>query len=166
MGGMYVETIITLPLHTVVTIEARVEGIQIETAGVVNSSAPRVGMDIAFHKISAENQRRILLVLQKLKQKAWDEQVSAPLPDPLPLAPPAHNESKSIPQSARLDACRVLVTICQTLAADFDCWKSARSLKELEELRKAVAELQKKLSAVRQLDEIEYLAAGLPSGQA
>jgi hypothetical protein len=166
MGGMYVETITTLPLHTVVTIEARVEGIQIETAGVVNSSAPRVGMDIAFHKISAENQRRILLVLQKLKQKAWDEQVPAPLPDPLPLAPPAHNESKSIPQSARLDACRVLVTICQTLAADFDCWKSARSLKELEELRKAVAELQKKLSAVRQLDEIEYLAAGLPSGQA
>jgi hypothetical protein len=159
-----VETITTLPLNTVVTIEARVEGIQIETAGVVNSSAPRVGMDIAFHKISAENHRRILLVLQKLKQKAWDEQVPAPLPDPL-LAP-AHNESKSIPQSARLDACRVLVTICQTLAADFDCWKSARSLKELEELRKAVAELQKKLSAVRQLDEIEYLAAGLPSGQA
>jgi hypothetical protein len=36
----------------------------------------------------------------------------------------------------------------------------------LEELRKAVTELQKKLSAVSQLDEIEYLAAGLPSGQA
>lgn len=167
VGGIYVETITTLPLSTVVTIEARVEGIQIESAGVVNSSTPRVGMDIAFHKISAENQRRVLQALQKLKQKAWDEQrVPAPLPNPLPLSPPAHNESKSIPQSARLDACRVLVTICQTLAADFDCWKSARSLKELEELRKAVTELQKKLSAVSQLDEIEYLAAGLPSGQA
>jgi hypothetical protein len=169
IGGVYVETITTLPLSTVVTMEAKVEGIQIETAGVVNTSTPRVGMDIAFHKISAESQRKVLQALQKLKQKAWDEQQVPPPPPPqhpLPLTIPAHNESKSIPQSARLDACRVLVTICQTLAADFDCWKSARSVKELEELRKAVAELQKKLATVRQLDEIEYLAASLPSGQA
>lgn len=167
VGGLYVETITTLPLNTAVTIEARVEGIQIETAGVVNSSTPRVGMDIVFHRISAENQRKVLQLLQKLKQKLWDEQqLPSPPQQPLPLAAPAHNESKSIPQSARMDACRVLVTICQTLAADFDCWKSARSARELEDLRKAVAELQKKLSTVRQLDEIEYLAASLPSGQA
>lgn len=167
VGGVYVETITTLPLNTAVTIEAKVEGIQIETGGVVNTSTPRVGMDIAFHKISAENQRKVLQALQKLKQKAWDEQqVPAPPQHSLPLAPPAHNESKGIPQSARLDACRVLVTICQTLTADFDCWKSARSVQELEELRKAVAELQKKLSTIRQLDEIEYLAVSLPSGQA
>lgn len=167
VGGVYVETITTLPLGTVVTIEAKVEGIQIETAGVVNSSTPRVGMDIAFHRITAENQRKVLQALQKLKQRAWDDQQVPPPPlNTLPLAPAAHNDSKSIPQSARLDACRVLVTICQTLAADFDCWKSAQSVKELEELRKAVAELQKRLSAVRQLDEIEYMAAGLPSGQA
>ena len=167
VGGVYVETITTLPLSTVVTIEAMVEGIQIETAGMVNSSTPRVGMDIAFHRITAETQRKVLQALQKLKQKAWDDQRVPPPPhNALPLPPAAHNDSKSIPQSARLDACRVLVTICQTLAADFDCWKSAQSVKELEDLRKAVAELQKKLSAVRQLDEIEYLAAGLPSGQA
>jgi hypothetical protein len=167
VGGLYVETITTLPLSTVVTIEAKVEGIHIETAGVVNTSTPRVGMDIAFHKISAENQRKVLQALQKLKQKVWDEQqVPAPPQHPLPMVTPAHNESKSIPQSARMDACRVLVTICQTLAADFDCWKSARSVKELEELRKAVAELQKKLSTVRQRDEIEYMAASLPGGQA
>jgi hypothetical protein len=160
LGGLYVETIATLPLNTVVSIEAKVEGIHLETAGIINSSTHRVGMDIAFHKISAESQRRIVQVLQKLKQKAWDEQ-QVPLPPHTFIAPlpPAHNESRNIPQSARLDACRVLITICQTLAADFDCWKSARSARELEELRKAVAELQKKLAAVQKMDEIEYLAA-------
>jgi hypothetical protein len=150
-----------------VTIEAKVEGIQIETTGMVSTSTPRVGMDIAFHKISAESQRKVLQALQKLKQKVWDEQqVPVPPPSLASMAPPAHNESKIIPQAARLDACRVLITICQTLSADFDCWKSARSMKELEELRRAVAELQKKLSAVKQLDEIEFLAATLPGGQA
>lgn len=161
VGGLYVETITTLPLNTVVSIEAKVEGIQLETAGIVNSSTPRVGMDVAFHKVGAESQRRIVQILQKLKQKAWDEQqVPAPPPIRVTPEPPAHNESKSISQSTRLDACRVLVTICQTLAADFDCWKSSRSARELEELRKAVAELQKKLSAAQKPDEIKYLAAG------
>jgi len=167
VNGMYVETITTLPLSTVVAIEAKIEGIQIETAGMVTSSTPRVGMDIAFHKITAENQRKVLQALQRLKQKAWDEQeVPAPPSDRAPIAPPAHNESKIISQAARLDACRVLITICQTLSADFDCWKSARSVKELEELRRAVAELQKKLSAVKRIDEIEFLAASFPRGRA
>jgi hypothetical protein len=167
LGGVYVETITTLPPSTVVGVEAKVEGILIETTGMVSSSTPRVGMDIAFHKISAESQRRVLQVLQRLKQKVWDEQqVPVPTPDLVLMQPSSHNESKIIPQATRLDACRVLVTICQTLASDFDCWKSARSVKELEELRKAVNELQRKLSAVKQLDEIEYLAATMPRGQA
>jgi hypothetical protein len=167
VGGVYVETITTLPLSTIVAIEAKVEGIQIETAGMVTGSTPRVSMDIAFHKITAENQRKVLLALQKLKQKAWDEQeVPPPPPDLVPMVPPSHNESKIIPQAARIDACRLLITICQTLSADFDCWKSARSGKELEELRRAVAELQKKLSAAKRIDEIEYLAASFPRGRA
>jgi len=160
VGGVYAETITALPVNTVVSIEARVEGIQLETSGIVCGSTPRVGMDIAFHKISAESQRRIVQILQKLKQKAWDEQqVPAPPQILVSPVPAAHNEPKSIPQPVRLDACRVLVTICQTLAADFDSWKSARSARELEELRKAVAELQKKLSAAEKTNEIEYLAA-------
>jgi hypothetical protein len=167
IAGMYVETIITLPLNTVVAIEAKVEGIQIETAGMVTSSTTRVGMDIAFHKITAENQRKVLQALQKLKQKAWDEQeVPPPPPDLVPIVPPSHNESKIIPQAARIDACRLLITICQTLSADFDCWKSARSGKELEELRRTVAELHKKLSAAKRADESEYLAASFPRGRA
>ena len=164
-GGMYVETVTTLPPNTVVTMEARIEGVQIETAGMVTSSTARVGMDIAFHKITAENQRKIVQALQKLKQKVWDEQ-EVPSRELASLAPPAHNESRIIPQGARLDACRILITICQTLSADFDCLKSARSMKELEELRRAVAELQKKLSTVKRVDEIEFLAASMPRGRA
>src|ERR1700761_883828 len=74
VGGLYVETPTTLPVQTIVTIETKLEGIQIETSGVVNSIAPRAGMEIAFHKISAETQRKVLQILQKLKQRAWDEQ--------------------------------------------------------------------------------------------
>lgn len=162
VGGLYVETITTLPLHTVVSIETRVEGVQLETAGIVNTSTHRVGMDIAFHKVAAESQRKIVQILQKLKQKAWDEQqVPAPPPVLISPLPPAQNESRSIPQSTRLDTCRVLITMCQTLAADFDCWKSGRSARELEELSKAVAELQKKLSAVQKPDEMGYVAASV-----
>jgi hypothetical protein len=80
--------------------------------------------------------------------------------------PSAHNELESAAQQARPDVCRTLVNICQTLAADFEGWKSARSLSELSELRKAVMELHKKLSTITQLEEVEYLAASVPGGRA
>jgi len=166
VGGFYVETTTTLPPSTIVTIEAKLEGIQIETSGVVNNITPRIGMDIAFHKISSENQRRVLQVIQKLKQQLWDAQQVPSLsrgPVPVPLA---SNEPENIALSSRPDACRVLVNICQALTADFDYWKSAQSVNELAELRKAVAELHKKLSTSSQLNGIEYLAATLPGSRA
>jgi hypothetical protein len=166
VGGLYVETATTLPLQTIVTIAANVEGIHIETSGVVSGITPRVGMDIAFHKISIESQRKVLQVLQKLKQQLWDAQQISLLPrGPVPV-PSVHNELESTAQPPRPDVCRVLVNICQTLAADFEDWKSARSMSELSELRKAVTELHKKLSTVAQMEEMEYLAASVPGGRA
>ncbi|HEX4604110.1 MAG TPA: hypothetical protein VH724_08970 [Candidatus Angelobacter sp.] len=168
LGGVYVEASTTLPVNTVVSMDAKIEGIHLDMAGIVHGSTARVGMDIAFHKISAENQRRIVLVLQKLKQKAWDEQqVPAPPHNLIATADqtlPAHflaasNGPESMSQATRLDACRILVTLCQSLAADFDHWKSARSAGELAELRHAVAELQKKLATAAEIDEMGYLAA-------
>jgi hypothetical protein len=166
VAGFYVETTTTLPPKTIVTFEAKLEGIQIEAAGVVNSITPRVGMDITFHKISGENQRRVLQVIQKLKQQLWDAQQVPSLPRGPVSVPLTANEAESIAHSPRQDACRVLVNICQTLTADFDYWKSAQSLNELAELRKAVTELHKKLSTSAQLNGIEYLAATLPGNRA
>jgi hypothetical protein len=165
VGGFSVETTTTLPLQTIVTIAANVEGIQIATAGVVTAITPRVGMEITFHKISMESQRRVLQVLQKLKQKLWDAQQISLLPrGPIPV-PSAQNEGESVIQTSRPDVCRTLVNICQALAADFESWKSARSVSELSELRKAVLELHKKLSTISQMEEMEYLVASVPGGR-
>ena len=165
VGGFYVETATTLPLQTIVTIAANVEGVQIATAGVVTAITPRVGMEVAFHKISMESQRKILQVLQKLKQKLWDaQQISLPSRGPVPV-PLAQNEAESIIQTSRPDVCRTLVSICQALAADFESWKSARSTSELSELRKAVMELNKKLSTLSQMEEMEYMVASVPGGR-
>jgi hypothetical protein len=162
VGGFYVETATTLPVKTIVSIETKLDNVQIEAYGVVDSIIPRVGMEIAFHKISVEGQRRVLQVIQQLKQQAWDAQQVPPILRSSSPLPAAQNAPESIPQLPRPDACRVLVTICQNLASDFDGWKAARSASELAELRKAVAELHKKLSTNTPMEEMEYLAATLP----
>jgi hypothetical protein len=166
VAGFYVESTTTLPVKTIVTIDAKLDGIQIETLGVVNSITPRVGMEIAFHKISAESQRKVLQALQKLKQQLWDaQQVPALAVAREPVAQ-AENTAEIIAQPPKQDACRILVHICQTLATDFEVWKAARSVSEIAELRKAVTELHKKLSTISQLEEMEFLAVNLPAGRA
>jgi hypothetical protein len=168
LNGLFVETTTTLPLNTVVTLEMQVEGVTLETAGVVAVSTGRVGMEISFHKISAETQRRIVLALQKLKQKAWDEQHVPSIPQNLVPAPRAMQPAapSALPAMNCVDAGRVLVAICKTLSSDFDAWKSTRTPAEIEELRKAVTELQQRLSPAAAIDIGEYLASGIRGGQA
>lgn len=162
VGGFYAESTTTLPVKTIISVEARLEGVPLEASGVVNSIIPRVGMEIGFHKISVEGQRKVLQVIQQLKQRAWDVQQVPPAPRNAVPIHEAQNEPENTAQSPRQDASRILVTICQNLTADFDGWKAARSASELAELRKAVAELHKRLSTNTPMEEMEYLAARLP----
>lgn len=152
VAGLYVETLTTLPLNTLVTIEANIEGVQFELAGVVGSNVAKVGMDIAFHKISLENNRKILLVLQKLKQKAWDaEDVSFSLP--------SSHASKILqfaPQAEKENSCHTFLKACQALSAELDHGTAAQSEAEFRELRKAFQDLYGKLFTV-EVEEREYL---------
>ncbi len=161
-GGIDVESITTLPLNTVVNLEMKVEGIQVESAGIVTGSTPRVGMEISFHKVSTEIQRKIVQVLQKLRQKAWDEQQVPPLPAIVAagasLAAPAQ---KAAPAFGRTDPIRELAALCKVLQANWDYWKTTHTTAEIEELRKAVADLEEMLSPAR-IDVHEYLAAIAP----
>jgi hypothetical protein len=162
LNGLFVETNTTLPLNTLVTLEMQIEGVAMETAGVVVVSTGRVGMEISFHKVSAETQRRIVLALQKLKQKAWDEQQVPPVPEnvvPAPRSTPPAAPS-AVPPLNCVDAGRVLVAICRTLSSDFEAWKSTRTPTEIEELRKALSELQQRLSPSAAIDIGEYFASG------
>ena len=160
-GGVDVESITTLPVNTVVSLETKVEGIHLETAGMVTGSTHRVGMEISFHKVTPEIQRKIVQVLQKLRQKAWDEQQVAALPAVAPgpsLPAPAQ---KAAPAFGRTDPFRELAALCHVLRTNWDYWKSTRTAAEIEELRKTVAELEEMLSPAR-VDLREYLAASAP----
>jgi hypothetical protein len=160
-GGIDVESITTLPLNTVVNLEMRVEGIQVETAGVVTGSTHRVGMEISFHKVSPEIQRKIVQMLQKLRQKAWDEQQVPSLPPNAAagtsLPTPAQ---KTAPAPGRTDPFRELAALCNVLRENWDYWKSTRTAAEIEELRKAVTELEEMLSPAR-IDLHDYLATSV-----
>lgn len=156
-GGIDVESITTLPLNTVVNLEMKVEGIHVESAGMVTGSTPRVGMEISFHKISTEIQRKIVQVLQKLRQKAWDEQQVPALPaiGGTTVAAPAQ---KAAPALARTDPLRELTALCKVLQTNWDYWKSTHTAAEIEDLRKAVADLAEVLSPAR-IEVHEYLTA-------
>jgi hypothetical protein len=163
LGGMDVESITTLPLNTLVDVEMRIEGILLEIAGRVTGSTHRVGMEVGFHKMPPETQRKLVQALQKLKQRAWDEQHVPTLPDNLVGARPIHTP----PAPAHTDSIRQLVGLCKAICADFPHWRSTHTAAEIEELRKAVAELQKTLSPSVTIDIHEYLASSaVDSGQA
>ena len=164
LGGVEVESITTLPLNTVVNLEMQIEGIQVESAGMVTGSTPRVGMEINFHKVSQEIQRKIVQALQKLRQKAWDEE-RVPLPAMIAAAPSlASTIQKPAATPGRTDPFRELAALCNVLRANWDYWKSTRTTTEIEELRRAVVELEEILSPAR-IDLHEYAAPGAPKNR-
>jgi hypothetical protein len=158
-GGVYVETTTPLTANTEVYVKMNVEDIQIESAGVVRTSYPMVGMGISFQNISAENQDRVDRIIQSIRAKA-----TAPKNITEPAFAPS--QPKPNPVGLQLDAypVRVLAMACRALAADFDKWKTSRSPAELDELRLALVELQQKLSPVPQIELLDFLASTVPQG--
>jgi hypothetical protein len=67
----------------------------------------------------------------------------------------------------RTDPFRELVALCNVLRANWDYWKSTRTTTEIEELRRAVVELEEILSPAR-IELHEYAATSAPknSGRA
>jgi hypothetical protein len=156
-----VETTTPLTTNTEVYVKMNIEGISIESAGVIRTSYPMVGMGISFQNISVENQDKVDRIIQSLRARANAPKV-VEQPAPAPVAQPA----KSGPAGLQLDAypVRVLAMACRTLAADFDRWKSLRSPAELDELRLALTELQQKLSPTPQIELLDFLASTVPQG--
>ena len=92
---------------------------------MVTGSTPRVGMEISFHKVSQEIQRKIVQVLQKLKQKAWDEeQVHTPSDD---CRRPVSAATQKAAVPGRTDPFRELAALCKVLHANWDYWKSTHT---------------------------------------
>src|SRR6266700_241411 len=147
-GAVYVETTTPLTVNTEVHAKMNVEGVSIETMGVVRTSYPMVGMGISFQKTTPENQARVGQVIQFLRNKT-----GAPknITEPADAYSPANRAVQPAPL-LRLEAypTRALAKACREFVADFDAWKSTRLPAEIEELRQAIGELQLKLSPVPQ----------------
>ena len=151
-GGVYVETITRIKVNTEVYIKMNVEGVQVESSGVVRTSYPMVGVGISFQNLSPDNQEKIFSILQSIRNRAAASKN---------MIEPASGNSHSGPAVLQLNAYPVLVLAkaCRTLAADFDNWKIACSPDELDELRLALAELENKLSPHPQIEIVDFYSA-------
>lgn len=158
-GGVYVETITPLTVNTEVYVKMNVEGTPIESAGVVRTSYPMVGMGISFQNILPENQERVDNIIQSIRHR-----VAAPRSVTEPAFTPAGQPTGAV--TLQLDAypVRALATAFRTLAADFDRWNIDRSPAELDDLRLALVELQQKLSPPPQIEILDFLSSTLPQG--
>jgi hypothetical protein len=160
-GGVYVETTTPMPVNTEVHVKMNVEGVPIESLGVVRTSYPMVGMGISFQNISPENQERVSSIIAAIRNKSI-----APKGETEPAL--AFNEPtdqlKTAPLQLDVYPARVLATACRTLAANFDQWKVGRTPAELDELRLALVELQQKLLPQPQIEIVDFLSTPVPRG--
>ncbi|HEY5030500.1 MAG TPA: PilZ domain-containing protein [Candidatus Angelobacter sp.] len=153
-GGVYVETLTQVKVNTEVYIRMNVEGIEVESPGVVRTSYPLVGIGISFQNLSPHNQEKIFTILQSIRNRAAaSKNMTGPAL--------ASGNSDSGPAELQLDAypVRVLATAFRTLAANFDNLKIARSPAELDELRLALSELETKLSPPPQIELVDFYSA-------
>ena len=136
-GGVYIEMMSPLPVDAPVVLKASVDGIALETEGVVCTSYPMVGMGIRFKNLSAENQAKLAKILEKAGHKPAE---ATPAPAALVMT--------ELNLKLRLDAyaVRVLPVACQTVAENLEAWKATRTPAELDELLEAVQALYRKLS--------------------
>lgn len=157
-GGVYVETTTPIPLNTEVCVQMNVEGIAIETSGVVRTSYPMVGMGISFQNVSSENQEKVDHIIHTIRSR-----VSAPRSVTEPAFDAVKPAKKQTRTGARVDdsPVRMLAAACRTLAESFDNWKMDRSKDELEELNQALSELQRKLALAPQLGLEGLLSSAL-----
>lgn len=162
-GGVYVETTTPLTVNAQVYVKMNIEGVQIESAGVVRTSYPMVGMGISFQNISGENHEKLDRLIEGIRHRA-----SAPkeLTEPAFIPSVPAKVQANLGDSLRLDTypAHVVATACRMLAADFEEWKTARSTAELDELRQAVLALQQKLAPPPTIDLTDYLASAVPQG--
>lgn len=137
-GGVYIEATSPLPVNSPVIVKASVDGVVLESEGVVCTSYPMVGMGVRFQNLSTESQEKLEKILEKAGHKSAESA-------PVPVAPTTAGQNAGL----RLDAyaIRVFPVACQIVAENLDAWKSAHTPTELDELIEAVQTLYHKLSA-------------------
>jgi hypothetical protein len=105
--GCYLQMISPFAVGTEIVISMYAVNLSKETPlsvrGFVRTCHPMVGMGVEFFEVSAEDKRRIQLVLEHIGPKTVSEQDSAAwAPAPTPIAPPASNQAAAAPATFNL----------------------------------------------------------------
>ena len=158
-GGVYVEMTSPLPVNSQVTLSISVEGVWMDAAGIVRTSYPLVGMGVSFQSVVGNNREKLEVVLERLKRKAAGGR---------PRIEPVMEAQKPTQTDLRLEnyPARDLAQACRAFTTQFDSWKSSYTLSELEELKKAIEELQQKLSPAPAHQFMDLLTSDMPQGRA
>ena len=167
-SGVYVETTAPMPVNTEVNIKMNVEGVAIETAGVVRTSYPMVGMGVSFLRISPANQEKVNGIILSLRVKASPSKsvdAQAEQADASSAAAHLTGPDTTIPRLAGYSA-RVLIAALREFTADMAEWKTKSSASEADEVRQAIQELQNKMAAIPQVEMADYLVPQAPRGLA
>lgn len=138
-GGLYAEVNTPLPVNSKITMKLCIEGICFESAGVVRTSYPLLGMGISFQDLSPQSMQRLNAILEKIQPASTPEEVT-----PLELAP--DSSSLTIRSESQESAAHVLARACRMLTYDFDSWERSQSSADVRELKDAISQLQQKLS--------------------
>jgi PilZ domain-containing protein len=142
LGGVYVETPAPLPVNTLVHVKMKLEGLAVESPGVVRTIYPQVGMGISFQRMLPENQDRIGDVIETLRRRMTYPKKEREVE----VTPQSEQDLANRKQLGSDTPVKEIATACQSLVEDFDMWKETRTEEEIEELRHALVELQQKLN--------------------
>lgn len=169
-GGVYLETSAPLPVNTEVAIKMNVEGTAIESAGVVRTSYPMVGMGISFIRISPACQEKVNEILLRLRGKAYSVKTGE-----MQMAPDAPAEASAVTATSvaaqktetgglRLSSqpARTLAAALREIAAGLDDWKTLNESADIEEVRQAIQDLHLKLLPSPKTDLTDYFAPLVP----
>jgi len=141
LGGVYVETPTPLPVNTLVHVKMKVEGVAVETPGVVRTIYPQVGMGISFQKMLPDNQDKIGDVIETLRRRMTYPKKEREVE----VAPPSEQDLANRKQLGSDTPVTEIAVAFQSLEHGFDVWKETRTEEEIQELRHALVELQQKL---------------------
>jgi hypothetical protein len=142
LGGVYVETPTPLSVNTLVFVKMKVEGMSLETPGVVRTTYPQVGMGISFQRMLPDNQDKVGQVIETLRRKMTYPKKERGVE----VVAPSEQDLAHLKDIGSDTPVRELATACHSLAEGFDLWKETRTPAEIDELRQALVELQEKLA--------------------
>jgi hypothetical protein len=126
-GGIYVETLVPLPVNTVVRIKLGIGDVSVDAEGEVRASHASIGMGIAFQNLTPEAAGNIAQIVEIISEHK------------APSSP-----ATAVPPDVQTVSAVEIARACRRLAEQFDAWKRNCPEDEFRDLRGAMEQLHEK----------------------